>query len=55
MLLISVISILGQFIVPIDERNLAKFELHTIYSFSIIIKIILSNFGHVGMINYVHN
>ena len=49
------ISILGQFVVPTDKRNLAKFEPHTIYSFSIIIKAILSNFGHVGMVNYAHN
>ena len=44
------ISILGQFVVPTDKRNLAKFKPHTIYSFSIIIKTILSNFGHVGTI-----
>ena len=49
------ISILGQFVVPTDKRNLAKFEPHTIYSFSIIIKTILLNFGHVGMINYAPN
>ena len=49
------ISILGQFVVPTDKRNLAKFELHTIYSFYIITKTILSHFGHVGMINYAHN
>ena len=49
------ISILGQFVVPTDKRNLAKFEPHTIYSFSIIIKTILSNFGHVRVINYAYN
>ena len=48
-------SILGQFVVPADKRNLAKFEPHTIYSFSTIIKTILSNFGDVGVINYLHN
>ena len=49
------ISILGQFVVPTDQRNLAKFEPHAIYSFSITIKTILSNFEHVRMINYAHN
>ena len=49
------ISILDQFVVPTDKRNLAKFEPHTIYSFSIIIKTILLNFRHIGMINYGHN
>ena len=39
------ILILGQFVVHIDKRNRAKFEPHTIYSFSIIIKTILTNLG----------
>ena len=48
-------SILGQFVVRTDKRNLAKFDPHTTYSFSIIIKTILSNFGHVRVINYAYN
>ena len=39
----------------IDKRNLAKFEAHTIYNLSIIIKIILTDFGQAGMLNYERN
>ena len=51
----SVTSILRQFVVPTDKRNLAKFDPRTTYRFYIIIKTILLNFGHARVINYACN